>query len=317
MSLEIHESVKQQSDEFYEELRRKNYTTPTSYLELIKTYLDMLKYQTTIVPEKVNKYKLGLTRLQETNVIVDELQKMLIKLRPEIDQKEEDTQKLMITLEKEQKAAAETEKVFQVEAATSQKLFDEVATMKQDCEADLEKAMPIYRSALSALNTLKKGDIIEMKSYPKPPEEIVMLMGAVCLLMGTKKEDWAEAKNLMNEPQKFLDALKNYNKENIPDKLITKLKKYIKMPKFTPEVLEKKSNAAKSICLWVCAIYDFSGVMKIIKPKKAGLAEAEGKLKGAKDELSSKQASLDQIKMQIDKLKKDFQDNRTKLDNLT
>jgi len=43
MSVAIHNSVSDASDNFYNELRRKNYTTPTSYLELIKTYLEMLK----------------------------------------------------------------------------------------------------------------------------------------------------------------------------------------------------------------------------------------------------------------------------------
>lgn len=57
--------------------------------------------------------------------------------------------------------------------------------------------MPIYREALAALDTLNKNDIIEMKSYPKPPEDLVMVIGAVCLLLDTK-ETWDEGKRLMN-----------------------------------------------------------------------------------------------------------------------
>jgi hypothetical protein len=36
--------VKQASEEIYSELRRRNYTTPTSYLDLVKTYKEMLGY---------------------------------------------------------------------------------------------------------------------------------------------------------------------------------------------------------------------------------------------------------------------------------
>ncbi len=43
MCVEIHTSVSDMSDLFYEELRRHNYTTPTSYLELINLYLSMLQ----------------------------------------------------------------------------------------------------------------------------------------------------------------------------------------------------------------------------------------------------------------------------------
>ena len=43
MCVEIHTSVSEMSEVFYEELRRRNYTTPTSYLELINLYISMLQ----------------------------------------------------------------------------------------------------------------------------------------------------------------------------------------------------------------------------------------------------------------------------------
>ena len=80
MSVQVHSSVSDTSDQFYNELRRKNYTTPTSYLELLKTYIEMLKVQRTIVPEKIDRYQGGIKRLAETNEMVDQLKVMLIKL---------------------------------------------------------------------------------------------------------------------------------------------------------------------------------------------------------------------------------------------
>ena len=43
MCVEIHVSVSEMAEEFYEALRRRYYTTPTSYLELINVYLNMLE----------------------------------------------------------------------------------------------------------------------------------------------------------------------------------------------------------------------------------------------------------------------------------
>ena len=130
MSVQIHNSVTDMSEEFYNELRRRNYTTPTSYLELIKTYIEMLKIQRTIVPEKIDRYQGGLTRLKETNEMVDQLKDILITLRPQIDKKEEETQLLVVDLEKQQASAQETEKLFAVEAAESQKIFENVQEIK-------------------------------------------------------------------------------------------------------------------------------------------------------------------------------------------
>lgn len=43
LCVEIHSNVINFSESFFEENRRKNYVTPTSYLELIKLYIEMLK----------------------------------------------------------------------------------------------------------------------------------------------------------------------------------------------------------------------------------------------------------------------------------
>ena len=316
MSVEIHNSVSNASEKYFSELRRRNYTTPTSYLDLIKTYIDMLKTQRGIVPQKISRYQGGLTRLAETNKMVDDLKAMLIKLRPEIDRKEEETQKLVVDLEKQQKIAAEQEKISEKEEAETQKLFNEVMVIKTDCEGELAKAMPIYREALAALDTLNKGDIIEMKSYPKPPDDLVLVISAVCLLMDTK-ENWDEGKKLMNNPENFINMLKGFNKDNIKEAKLKKLKKYTTDPKFNPALIEKKSQAGKSICLWCKAIDNYSEVLKIIKPKQEALGKAEGELKVAQDELRVKQASLQKIRDMIAALQANYSASQRKLEDLT
>lgn len=42
MCVEIHMSVTSMAERFYDELKRRYYTTPTSYLELITLYVGML-----------------------------------------------------------------------------------------------------------------------------------------------------------------------------------------------------------------------------------------------------------------------------------
>ncbi len=159
--------------------------------------------------------------------------------------------------------------------------------IKTECEGELQKAMPIYREALAALNTLNKGDIIEMKSYPKPPEDLVLVVSAVCLILG-QKETWDEAKKLMNQPEAFITSLKEYDKDKIKETTLKKLKKYTQDSRFIPALIEKKSQAGKSLCLWAKAIDNYAEVMKIIKPKQEALAKAEAELKVAQDELRLK-----------------------------
>lgn len=96
----------------------------------------------------------------------------------------------------------------------------------------------------------------------------------------------------MQNPNEFIGKLKNYNKDNIKESLLKKLKKYTTDPRFEPANIAKKSNACKSMCMWARALDSYAAVMKIIKPKQAALGKAEGELKGAQDELRSKQQAL-------------------------
>ena len=57
--------------------------------------------------------------IHETNIMLDELKASLIELRPVIDKKEWEIQVMLVNLEKQQKVAAEKEKITSVEEAES------------------------------------------------------------------------------------------------------------------------------------------------------------------------------------------------------
>jgi len=79
---------------------------------------------------------------------------------------------------------------------------------------------------------LKPADIAEVKVMKRPPEVIRMVMAAVCVMMNIppiKSEDprtgekifdyWTPSKRLLGDI-KFLDYLRQYDKDNIPDHVI-------------------------------------------------------------------------------------------------
>ena len=82
----MHATVGTTSVTFFEELRRKNYTTPTSYLELLNLYSSMLAEQRAVTSRKISHYSGGVNKLVETNRIVDSMKKELIDLQPVLAQ---------------------------------------------------------------------------------------------------------------------------------------------------------------------------------------------------------------------------------------
>ena len=58
--------------------------------------------------------------------------------------------------------------------------------IKDDCQTDLDAAMPAYESALKALATLDKKSVQEMKGFTNPPEMVKFTLEAVCILLEVK-----------------------------------------------------------------------------------------------------------------------------------
>jgi len=63
---------------------------------------------------------------------------------------------------------------------------------------------------------------------------------SICLWL-LFRTDWASAKVLLGDSN-FLKRLYEYDKDNIPDAMLKKLKKYIENPKFVPDAVEKVSK---------------------------------------------------------------------------
>jgi len=64
MCKHFHESVRLMSQNYYETLRRHNYVTPTSYLELILTFKNLLAHKRDEILMLKNRYLTGLEKLQ-------------------------------------------------------------------------------------------------------------------------------------------------------------------------------------------------------------------------------------------------------------
>ena len=246
--------------------------------------------------------------------MVEGLKVELIEMQPVLKQAQIDTDELMKKVAIDQaeadvaKAGAEKDKAAAIEVAK------EVEAIKEDCEKDLSEAMPAYYSAVESLDALDKKSIQEIKSFANPPEMVEFTLKAVCIMMDVKP-NWKEAKQLMND-MKFLDRLKNYDKDNIPKSKIRKLKPFMKNKNFTPEKVEKVSAAAKSLCMWVRAMHTYDRVAKTIVPKRKKLAAAEAQLEAVNAQLQEKQNELAKVEKRVADLQAMFQESENKKQEL-
>lgn len=290
MCNKMHRTVELETVKYFDELKRHNYTTPTSYLELIKLYVDILKTQQCKISSNEKRYLIGLSKLNETEEIVAELEVKLTEMQPILEKAAVETAKLLEEVAVDQKDADDQAAIVEADVEAANKVAAEVKAIKDDCQADLDEAMPAYESAVKALSSLDKKSLQEIKAFANPPEMVKFTLEAVCILLDIKP-DWGEAKKLISQMD-FMDSLKNYDKDNIPVKTIKKVKKYYDDPRFTADGVKAVSSAAMCLCMWVRAMVVYDKVAKSIEPKKAALAEAEGQLANVMSELGKKKADL-------------------------
>lgn len=75
---------------------------------------------------------------------------------------------------------------------------------------------------------------------------------------------------------------------------------------FNPERIKTISAACEGLCKWVRAMEVYDRVIKIVAPKKAKLAEAEGELAVQMDILNEKRAQLQEVSDKLQALNDEF-----------
>ena len=65
--------------------------------------------------------------------------------------------------------------------------------IKQEAEAELDKALPHLQKAEQIVNGLSKSDITDLKSTKVPTDQTALALRCVLLYLGYKKPDWPMA----------------------------------------------------------------------------------------------------------------------------
>ncbi|XP_042545793.1 dynein axonemal heavy chain 3 [Dipodomys spectabilis] len=320
------ESVKKLSVDYYNTLRRHNYVTPTSYLELILTFKTLLNSKRQEVDMMRNRYLTGLQKLDFAASQVAVMQVELTALQPQLILTSEETAKMMVKIEQETKEADAKKLLVQADEKEANAAAAISQAIKTECEGDLAEAMPALEAALAALDTLNPADISLVKSMQNPPGPVKLVMESICVMKGLRPERkpdpsgsgkmiedfWGVSRKILGD-LKFLESLKTYDKDNIPPVIMKRIReRFIDHPDFQPAVIKNVSSACEGLCKWVRAMEVYDRVAKVVAPKRERLREAEGKLDIQMGKLNQKRAELKLVEDRLQALNDKFEKMNTK-----
>lgn len=105
-----HQSVETTSTKMFQALKRRNYVTPTNYLETVRGYKDLLAEKRRELGEKAAKLQGGLQKLDETSVQVAAMKKVAEEKKVVVAQAKADCEELLVEIVQDKRVADEQEK---------------------------------------------------------------------------------------------------------------------------------------------------------------------------------------------------------------
>jgi dynein heavy chain len=328
----IHQQVEIESIDFFEKLRRRNWTTPTSYLELLSTYISLLESRRKSVNQAKTRYSIGVDKISTTKVQVAAMQKQLTDLQPVLAKTQTEVDEMMVVISADRESAGKTKVIVEAQAAAAGEKEIECKTIAEDAQRDLDEALPALDAAVKCLKSLKKSDIDEIKAMGVNAPAGVKLTAETCCIMfkvkpvkvkdpngGPKKinDYFTPAKlHLFKDAKKFIATLMEFDKDNIPDDVIHKIEPYIVRPDFTPDAVAKASVACRAICMWVRAMHKYHHVARAVEPKRQKLLAAQQELEATMVILNQAQAELKGVMDKLERLENEYNAAVAKKDQL-
>ena len=283
--------------------RRHVYTTPKSYLELLKLYTELLDHKREEADNAITRLGDGLQRLRETSDAVVRIEESLKISLEEAEEKKTVAEGIAETVSKEKAIVeVETAKGEQEAASVAQTQF-EVSAQQVSVAEDLAKAEPAVQAAMAALNTLKPKDLSECKTMQKPPAGVDDVFVSTMILLANiwgnithkngKVEDrtWdAAKKQCLGNVNEYITMLK-LTKEKVDDSTfpalnMKEIRPYLLLDHFKPEVIAGKNASAAGLCSFVINIVMYYDIVVTVEPKREMLRVANETLEQANARLA-------------------------------
>lgn len=298
LCLKFHMDARRLSEAYLQQQNRHVYVTPTSYLELITTFQQLLEEKRSKLQADRNRYIVGLEKLDSTEQKIHLMRQQLAEMQPALAKARAECEKMLETVNAETEAAMELRKNIAVKEASAQQAAALAKSIELECTRELEKAQPTLDAATEPLEHVTAAEIAELRTTKAPNKSLRAVMECLCYLRGIPPERvldpqtgrlvpdfWPAAKRRLLTDTGLLKWMQTMDKDNIPDKVIQKLQQYRNSPELSIQALRQTSTAVLSMGLWIIAILDYDAVAKSIRPKREALARARENSEKAEAEL--------------------------------
>ncbi|UJR10037.1 hypothetical protein I4U23_014260 [Adineta vaga] len=320
----VHQSANFYCDLYTEKMHRSAYATPKNYLDFIHTFLHLYKQKTEDLVKQAERLNIGIVRIDEASILIQEMDKKLEKQRKELAIKTKKCDDLLVEITN--LTAKQTERKSR--ALEKKQIVDEqiiiIEKEKYEAEEQLEETMPALLEAQQGLDTLKAADITEMRSFANPVDTLRLIGYCMLIYLGHSSITWKDVRAVMAD-MKFITNLKTRDPDLFTSKQATQLKSHLKKleekldPNHLYSSMEKLDRDMKLVTLMINVSRVGGGLLKFlhavdnymdtyreIKPKKDRLLTIENDYETNLSELNRLESSIEKYTNILNDFRKRF-----------
>lgn len=256
-------------------------------LRSINQYVRLFNEKRDELEEQQRHLHVGLDKLKDTVTQVEELRKSLAIKRSQLQAKDaEANEKLRRMVADQQEAEQKKTASIEIQAALVEQ-DKNIAQRRSVVMADLADAEPAVLDAQSAVSSIKRQHLQEVRTMANPPEAVKLAMESVCTLLGHKIDSWRTVQGIIRRDD-FIQRIVNFDTNSQMTKPLRELMKkdFLSRPSFNFETVQRASKACGPLVKWVLAQVRFSEILDKVEPLRNEVQSLESQA-----DMTKKQAS--------------------------
>lgn len=306
-----HSIVNTYCTKFFEEMKRTNYVTPSTFLSFLNLTTSIGSRLNTKLETTASTIKKGLQKMVEAGEEIVVLEKNIRELQPVLKVKKEEVMKMLEQLAVDKEKANEIRDHVAKATQEAEQQSELAQKLASEAQADLDQVLPKVEAALKALDTLDRNQVAVLRNVSVETISMKLIAQALCIVFDEPPKKvqggisyWEPARVIMADPR-FLMRVREWtdqNKDKIPPEKMKKLQPVIEHPEFKPEIMQTKNSAAAALCMWIHALKLYNDVNIDVEPKRKKLAEAEANKAAALKAVEESKAKLAEIEKGVQEL---------------
>lgn len=280
---------------------------PSWFIKFVKGFVKIYSSKLYESEENQRHINIGLDKLKETMLQVNELKIELSKKKEYLIGKDNEA-KVMLNRMLVDQNEAERKQEFSIETQlelSKQKV--EIERRQKIVMKDLELAEPQVLEAQRGVQNIKKQHLTEIRSMSNPPSAVKMTMESVCVLIGYQVSTWRDVQLIVRRDDFIANIVSFDNEVQLTPELRNYMEEtYLAREDYNFEAVNRASKACGPLMQWVQAQVSYSEILENIGPLREKVLILELKTTKTKAQLIAIDEMINELKESIETYKEAY-----------